>query len=90
MRLCHPAVASTRGGHGVHDSSVLHPSFGARGGSGLILSVARTATVMPGPWPDTAMPYTLRLVLAVAGALHGSSGHGCFGYLPRISARTWA
>ena len=27
-------------------------------------------------------------VARVGGAASGSSGHGCFGYLPRISART--
>lgn len=90
MQLRRPAVASTRGGHRVHDSSVLHLSFGARGVSGLMGSAARTTTAMPGPRPGTGKPYNLGLVLAVAGALHGSSGHGCFGYLPRISARTWA
>jgi len=28
------------------------------------------------------------LTFAVGGALHGSSGHGCFGYLPRNSLLT--
>ena len=37
------------------------------------------------PWSRSCL-----FVFAVGAALIGSSGHGCFGYLPRISARTEA
>src|SRR5687767_10707341 len=42
----------------------------------------------PCPSPLTPYPLPLLVVRCVGCAVHGSSGHGCFGYRPRSSLRT--
>lgn len=50
----------------------------------------RSHAALRGPGIRRLCGYFLRLTCAVAGAVQGSSGQGCLGYRPRISARTCA